>query len=1191
MPDDRPYIEIEFTGTELKQSTSNTLNGTNIAIDYGDRTAIYYTGDYSHTYSTSGTYTIRIYGVTSLGESCFRGCSGFTSIIIPESVTSFGNYCFRYCTGLTSMVIPDSVTSLGQSCFAGCTGLTSVVIPNSVTNLSHYCFNLCRGLTNIQLNWTSSADIITYNSNWISNTNSSLVFSIPYGTTSLYSAKGYPTEKLVERSSNVSSYELFNDVKRLFLNNKEVKSIVIDETDGGIIYERTTTPIVLSADESEIDYGQNIILNGSIPFDTNSIKIYQDNVLIGTTFSFNGIFSYTVSSLNAGTYTFKAIFEGDESYIEGESNGIVVTVNKITPVLTLTSNKDTIRPGEIFTFSGTTTVNREIKIYNGSSLWGKTNSSSGTFSYNASGLYNSTDSSYVSEFYAKIDNGTNNNEGSSNRVSITVLPRYSTNLTIEVPTLIYSDTFDVTGILTDENNNPIPNASIKLYRDTSILEATATTNNNGEVTFHRDAPTSITTYDFQLKYGGNQYFSGSNSSIVTRVVNKETSILNIESPLNESTYTPSDPLAPPLPDTTNEITIEGSLSDNDGTPLSNKTILMKLEDTTLLTMTTDSEGNFNDSCAISNFNSGEHELNFVFNGDEFYTESIQTITINIEEQEVPLTPPSSLTLNASKTILSKYNNESCVLSALVTDENNNPCPNEIVTFLYGLHAFESETNENGIATYTYEGKDFGNIEISATLATLDNLSDSIIIEDCTYYNDGSSTNGLSINSGVSCSSDGEWITISTSTSGEKFVFPPRPLCCYTGNDNWELSFKCKTSDYSGQAFGLQMENCSSGSYSGDSQYTSYSGGFNNCMGAGYVSNSLLDTDIVTFKRLNGYWKILKNNTTEIATTSYNWSDSRVSGFYTNSGRIARLKEIKYKKIISNPNSIVLTSDKTRINGLNNESCTLSALLESYNSPVINRTVTFKAGDVILGEGTTDENGIATYVFEENTIGDYNITCECNSIVSNSLNITVSDGSKVFYYNSGADINNVSDFDIANTWISNNNSKGTITVESDGEEWITIARTNGSNYAHIPIVPLTATHEPFKLSCIVELIAYGNPYVASYSGFYACRHSGGYGYITQWGVPFRMCRNDKGSTDNWNSWTNDGNVADGIYKYEVKWEGANWTHTLYDLSGNVIKTRSDGSSSANISTNDMEFGIHLDNNRRFRIKEITAEYLY
>ena len=37
------------------------------------------------------------YVVTSLGESCFDGCSGLTSITIPSSVTSLGKRCFTGC--------------------------------------------------------------------------------------------------------------------------------------------------------------------------------------------------------------------------------------------------------------------------------------------------------------------------------------------------------------------------------------------------------------------------------------------------------------------------------------------------------------------------------------------------------------------------------------------------------------------------------------------------------------------------------------------------------------------------------------------------------------------------------------------------------------------------------------------------------------------------------------------------------------------------------------------------------------------------------------------------------------------------------------------------------------------------------------------------------------------------------------
>ena len=87
--------------------------------------------------------------VTSLSESCFEGCSGLTSITIPSSVTSLGNDCFWGCSGLTSITIPSSVTSLGGSCFWNCSGLTSITIPSSVTSLGGYCFSGCKNLETV----------------------------------------------------------------------------------------------------------------------------------------------------------------------------------------------------------------------------------------------------------------------------------------------------------------------------------------------------------------------------------------------------------------------------------------------------------------------------------------------------------------------------------------------------------------------------------------------------------------------------------------------------------------------------------------------------------------------------------------------------------------------------------------------------------------------------------------------------------------------------------------------------------------------------------------------------------------------------------------------------------------------------------------------------------------------------------
>ena len=89
--------------------------------------------------------------LSAIEYNAFSGCTGLTSITIPDSVTVIGSYAFEGCTGLTSITIPDSVTYIAGAAFAGCTDLTSITIPNSVTCIDYWAFEGCTGLTSITI--------------------------------------------------------------------------------------------------------------------------------------------------------------------------------------------------------------------------------------------------------------------------------------------------------------------------------------------------------------------------------------------------------------------------------------------------------------------------------------------------------------------------------------------------------------------------------------------------------------------------------------------------------------------------------------------------------------------------------------------------------------------------------------------------------------------------------------------------------------------------------------------------------------------------------------------------------------------------------------------------------------------------------------------------------------------------------
>ncbi len=99
-------------------------------------------------------------------------------------MTSIGNYAFDGCSGLTSITIPNSVTSIGEWAFSGCSGLTSITIPNSVTSIEYHAFSGCSGLTSVCSYIEEPASVI--GSNFDNSNYSNATLYVPFGTKDKY---------------------------------------------------------------------------------------------------------------------------------------------------------------------------------------------------------------------------------------------------------------------------------------------------------------------------------------------------------------------------------------------------------------------------------------------------------------------------------------------------------------------------------------------------------------------------------------------------------------------------------------------------------------------------------------------------------------------------------------------------------------------------------------------------------------------------------------------------------------------------------------------------------------------------------------------------------------------------------------------------------------------------------------------
>lgn len=211
-----------------------------ITSNPGLTVSVTYEGDcYSFSDEYAGVITIPSkvsyrnieFTVVSVGDDAFHGCTGITSVAIPESVVEVGDYSFYGCGSLTSVTLPESVTSIGDCAFHGCSSLNSISIPIGITRIEHRTFYGCNSLSSIDIP-VGVTSLGQYAFHGCTNLTS---ITIPVGVTSLEDGAFWGC-------SNLSSIDIPNSVVKIGSNaflgttwfNKQPNGLVYA---GKVLYE------------------------------------------------------------------------------------------------------------------------------------------------------------------------------------------------------------------------------------------------------------------------------------------------------------------------------------------------------------------------------------------------------------------------------------------------------------------------------------------------------------------------------------------------------------------------------------------------------------------------------------------------------------------------------------------------------------------------------------------------------------------------------------------------------------------------------------------------------------------------------------------------------------------------------------------------------------------------------------------
>ena len=415
-----------------------------------------------------------------------------------------------------------------------------------------------------------------------------------------------PGKIAVSAKFNANDYYLDSNEASINVTVTSATTLAFDELDEGFIVKVGDGAVELNGTLKDA--------NGNGVAD-KEIKFTVGEAESTVTTDSEGKFTYVFTPETIGENLITAVFDGDEVYSLSYGN-ITVTVKADTQI-TLEAITTPVNVGDKVTVTGKLTdvqgnalAGQNVSIKLGETTETAQTSDDGTFTYD----YETTTVGVIPISAVFEDNGFYLGSASSSQDVVVVT---STKIVVDEITspVTIGTNVEITGKLTDANDNPIAAQDITLYINGEAVNAEITTDDQGIFTYSY-LTTANGLYNVTAEYAGQDYYLENKTSNVVEFTVKTPTTITVQ------------PITTPVK-VNDEITINVELNDSyNNAGLTGQTIIIKVDGEAILSDITDNDdGTYTAKYTVTT--AGEHTVTAAFEETNNYFASEDTTGQNI----------------------------------------------------------------------------------------------------------------------------------------------------------------------------------------------------------------------------------------------------------------------------------------------------------------------------------------------------------------------------------------------------------------------------------------------------------------------------------------------------------------------------------------------------------------------------------